>query len=173
MRYFVTLDGEEHAVDVSELPGGGYDVHLIDPGTGTRSAAVDVDVVARGGLLNLRVAGRVLDLVVDGEPPSLDVFASGHRALLQVESARMRAAASVRGAKPGAGAGAVLSPMPGKVVKVLVAQGDEVEIGAPLVVVEAMKMENELVAEKSGVIAKVHVQPGDAVEGGAQLITIA
>jgi methylmalonyl-CoA carboxyltransferase small subunit len=63
--------------------------------------------------------------------------------------------------------------MPGKVVKVLVKEGDEVEPGRPLVVVEAMKMENELVAEAPGTVKKVHVQPGDAVEGGAALILIA
>lgn len=173
MRYFVTIDGEEHAVDVSELPGGGYDARSVDPGTGAPRTTLDVDVVAHGSVLNLRVAGRVLDLVVDGEPPSLEVFASGRRATLQVESARMRAAASVRGAKSSAGAGAVLSPMPGKVVKVLVSAGDAVEIGTPLAVVEAMKMENELVAEKAGTVQKILVAPGDAVEGGAMLITIA
>jgi biotin carboxyl carrier protein len=62
--------------------------------------------------------------------------------------------------------------MPGKVVKVLVAEGDSVDAGKPLVVVEAMKMENELVAEAPGVVKKVYVQPGDAVEGGAKLISI-
>jgi pyruvate carboxylase subunit B len=62
--------------------------------------------------------------------------------------------------------------MPGKVVKVLVKEGDEVEPGRPMVVVEAMKMENELVAEIAGTVQKVYVQPGDAVEGGARLVTI-
>jgi biotin carboxyl carrier protein len=62
--------------------------------------------------------------------------------------------------------------MPGKVVKVLVGQGDTVSSGTALVVVEAMKMENELVAERDGTVKEVFVNPGDAVEGGARLILI-
>ena len=62
--------------------------------------------------------------------------------------------------------------MPGKVVKVLVAEGDEVAAGVPVVVVEAMKMENELASTRAGVVQKVHVKPGDAVEGGARLVTV-
>ena len=62
--------------------------------------------------------------------------------------------------------------MPGKVVKVLVKEGEEVQPGRPLVVVEAMKMENELVAELPGSVQKVFVHPGDAVEGGAKLVLI-
>jgi glutaconyl-CoA/methylmalonyl-CoA decarboxylase subunit gamma len=66
----------------------------------------------------------------------------------------------------------VLSPMPGRVVKVLVAEGDQVEAGAPLIVVEAMKMENELVSARSGTVRKVHVARGQTVEGGARLVEV-
>jgi biotin carboxyl carrier protein len=115
----------------------------------------------------------VFDLVVDGKAPALSVFASGRRAQVTVESAHARAAAGVRAGGKASSAGLTTSPMPGKVVKVLVKEGDEVEPGRPLVVVEAMKMENELVAEIPGTVQKVYVQPGDAVEGGAKLISIA
>ena len=71
------------------------------------------------------------------------------------------------------GDGVITSPMPGKVVKLLVAEGDEVEAGAPIVVVEAMKMENELSAPKAGTVQKLHVAQGDTVEGGARLVTVA
>ncbi len=172
MRYFVNLDGQEHIIDVAELPGGGYRLGVIGDAEGEAVQALDADVVARDGLLSVRLDGRVLDLVVDGELPDLDVYASGHRATVQVESARMRATASVRGKKGGPGEGVVVSPMPGKVVKLLVSEGDEVGEGTPLVVVEAMKMENELVAERAGVVQKVFVAAGDAVEGGARLIAV-
>src|SRR5688500_15297648 len=148
MQYFVNIDGQEQIVEVSELPGGKYDVRLItDPAAGT-STPLETEVVARPGLLNVRVNGHVLDLVVDGTLPELDVFASGRRAAVKVESARMRAADSVRSGDTKTGSGVVTSPMPGKVVKVLVKEGDEVAAGTPLIVVEAMKMENELQAEK-------------------------
>jgi biotin carboxyl carrier protein len=166
MRYFVTIDGEEHVIDVAELPGGHYDVRVAQ---GNR---LNAEIIARDGLFTMRVEGRVLDLVIDGELPELEVFASGHRASVKVESDRMRAAASVRGRGPNAANGVVTSPMPGKVVKLLVKEGDEVAEGAPIVVVEAMKMENELISPRAGVVQKVFVAPGDAVEGGARLVTI-
>jgi biotin carboxyl carrier protein len=62
--------------------------------------------------------------------------------------------------------------MPGKVVRVLVAEGDEVEPGAGVVVVEAMKMENEIATIKGGTVTKIAVSPGTAVEGGALLLVI-
>jgi biotin carboxyl carrier protein len=176
MRYFVTLEGKERAIDVSELPGGSFDVRLADTeGTGARTSGVplEVDAKSAGGALTVRVGGRVYDLVLDGKAPTLSVYASGRRAMVSVESAHQRAAAKVRsGDRAGGNKGLIASPMPGKVVKVLVKEGDEVETGKPIVVVEAMKMENELVAETTGVVQKVYVQPGDAVEGGARLVLI-
>ena len=62
--------------------------------------------------------------------------------------------------------------MPGRVLKVLVAEGDAVSSGDALVVVEAMKMENELGATRSGTVRKIHVTPGQTVESGARLVEI-
>jgi biotin carboxyl carrier protein len=63
--------------------------------------------------------------------------------------------------------------MPGRVVKVLVAKGDAVEPGKGLVVLEAMKMENEVRAKIAGTVADVHVVAGATVEGNAKLVTLA
>jgi biotin carboxyl carrier protein len=62
--------------------------------------------------------------------------------------------------------------MPGRIVKVLVRPGDRVEAGQGLVVVEAMKMENELRAQGRGVVEQIHVAAGDRVEKGAPLVTL-
>ncbi len=62
--------------------------------------------------------------------------------------------------------------MPGKVVRVLVAPGDEVELGQGLVVVEAMKMENEITAPRPGRVASVDVSAGQNVEMGARLVVL-
>jgi glutaconyl-CoA/methylmalonyl-CoA decarboxylase subunit gamma len=174
MRYFVTIDGAELAIDVADLPGGGIDARLLDsadaePGTGRRLGA-EVSEHERG--LTIRLEGRVFDLLIEGRPPELQVFASGRRASVRVESERQRAAAAVRGPGTSASGGLVTSPMPGKVAKVLVAEGDPVEAGTPLVVVEAMKMENELVSSHSGVVHAIFVKPGDTVDGGAQLVEV-
>lgn len=171
MRYFVTIDGDELTVDVHQRPGGGYRL-TVGNGDGEVLAS-DADLsVRRAGDVTVRVGSRVVDLVMDGTPPELEVTASGRRVHLRLESERMRAAAQVQRSGGGAGDGLVVSPMPGKVVKILVAVGDAVEQGAPVAVIEAMKMENELLAPCSGTIAQVFVAPGDAVEGGARLVTV-
>ena len=63
-------------------------------------------------------------------------------------------------------------PMPGKVIAVLVSEGDNVERGQGLVIVEAMKMENEVRSPIAGEVKEIKVKPGDAVEGGAVLVVV-
>ncbi len=170
MRYHVTLDplpgAQPIAVDVQDLPSGALDVHV-----GGRRVAVAV--VAVGSQLSVLVEGRVVDLTTEGAPPELGAVANGHRAYVRVESERMRAAdAAKRGARA-LGDKLALAPMPGRVVKVIVRAGDAVAPGQPLVVMEAMKMENEIRARTAGTVAQVHVAVGDTVEGGARLVTLA
>ena len=88
----------------------------------------------------------------------------------KVESERMRIRAA--GRAPGEGEGIVRSPMPGRVVRFVVREGDTVELGAPVVVVEAMKMENELAATRAGVVKRLAVAPGATVESRAILLEI-
>lgn len=68
--------------------------------------------------------------------------------------------------------GAVVAMMPGQVTRLLVEEGERVEEGQPVCVLEAMKMENELRAERDGVIKAIHVRPGDDVEKGQALVEI-
>jgi acetyl-CoA/propionyl-CoA carboxylase biotin carboxyl carrier protein len=82
-----------------------------------------------------------------------------------VELARRRRERAAQGPS-GAGSEAVVSPMQGTVLKVEVAEGEEVETGRVLCVVEAMKMENEIAAHRSGTVAELSVTPGDAVASG-------
>jgi biotin carboxyl carrier protein len=165
LRYFVTFPQAESPVevDVRELPSGQLEVLLA-------GQPVDVDLVAVRGALSLRVDGRVVDLTTEGTPPDIGVVASGHRSYLRVESARQRAAAAAASHGTRIKEDLVRSPMPGRVVRVLVAAGDMVEPGQPLVVIEAMKMENELRAKHGGQVAEILVAAGAAVEGNAKLI---
>ena len=77
--------------------------------------------------------------------------------------------------EPGAGAaaGSLVAPMPGAVLRVLVAPGATVAAGDPLVVVEAMKMEHQVAAPADGTVGEVHVAPGDQVETGQLLLVMA
>lgn len=98
---------------------------------------------------------------------------AGERAEIEVVDERTREIQALTARRTGGGAGGVVrAPMPGLVVRVDVTEGQVVAVGTGLVVVEAMKMENELRATRGGVVAKVHVQPGTAVEKGTPLVTL-
>jgi biotin carboxyl carrier protein len=168
MRYYVTLDPENPPieVDVRDLPSGALEVHV----DGRR---VDADVVAIGAQLSVRIDGKVVDLTTEGSPPDLGAIASGQRAYVRVESDRQRAADAAKKGARGTSEKQVVSPMPGRIVKVLVHKGDEVAVGQPLIVMEAMKMENEVRARVAGTVTEVHVAAGATVEGSAKLLTLA
>jgi biotin carboxyl carrier protein len=76
------------------------------------------------------------------------------------------------GAAAGSGPLRIVAPMPGKVVRVLVKAGDPVRARQAVVVVEAMKMENELRADRDGTVAEIHTREGMSVEAGALLVVI-
>ncbi len=168
MRYFVSLaEGVSPLeIDLKELPSGALEVTA----NGKR---VDVDLAIVGSALSVRVDGHVVDLTTEGTPPDLGVIASGHRSYVRVESDRQRAAAAASKRTGGAADNLVRSPMPGRVVRVLVAVGDEVTLGQSLVVIEAMKMENEIKAKAPGKVSEIHVKAGDTVERNAKLFSFA
>lgn len=141
----VWVDGVEQPVDARALRPGTWSVLL-----GGRSYVVDLDRRRTG------IAASIGDSEV----------------LLRVEDAlhkRLAATASTRTAARGE---SIRAPIAGKVVKVLVALGDQVPAGAAVVVLEAMKMENELTAERGGVVSALHKVAGQAVDTGDLLIEI-
>ena len=83
-----------------------------------------------------------------------------------------RRSAHAEGALHGHGQVTIVAPMPGRVVRVLVAAGDQVDARQPVVVVEAMKMENELRAPRAGRVKEIAVAPGTSVEAGRVLAVI-
>jgi len=82
------------------------------------------------------------------------------------------AAAPVPTAAPATAPGIVVAPMAGKVLKVPVSKGDAIKAGQVVVVLEAMKMETDVLAAADGIVAEVHVKEGDAVEAGAALVKV-
>jgi biotin carboxyl carrier protein len=166
MRYHVKFpSGEEIPVEVQSLPTGEVRVSV----NGETLAA---DVLDAEGAVNVRIDGRVVDLLIEGTPPDVGVVTRGARFYAKVESDRLRAMNAALGPKSHVGEGLITSPMNGRVLKVLVSEGDTITAGTPLVVVEAMKMENEILASRDGKVARVHVTPGSTVESGAKLVEI-
>ena len=91
---------------------------------------------------------------------------------VELEDERERAAHAAESAR-GKGGGDVKAVMPGVVVDVLVAEGDEVEEGQALLILEAMKMQNEIGAPGDGIVKALHTSAGDAVGAGDKLVTLA
>jgi acetyl-CoA/propionyl-CoA carboxylase biotin carboxyl carrier protein len=116
----------------------------------------------------VEVDGRLFEVKV-WLPESPELPVGGGAAPAKGRSGRPRSAGGGAGA---AGSGEVASPMQGTIVKTLVSVGDAVEIGQAVVVLEAMKMENHINAEKAGTISEVRVSPGDTVGTGDVLVVI-
>lgn len=163
MKYRVSIEGVEREVDVTVTPGGGVNVSM-------DGSPVEADVERLPDGLSLILDGKVFDLAFGGKPEAMDVASRESRAVVDVQSERIRARQKKKGGL-GASGKEIRSPMPGRVVKLLVAVGDEVKAGDPCVVVEAMKMENELRAPTDGTVKALHADEGASVEGQALLVS--
>lgn len=165
MKYLVDVDGERIEVDLEGdavvIGGTRVDAHLADvEGTPVRLVTIggaQHRVVARRGAARGSYA-----LWIDGWRFDVEALDERSRAIRDLSAAT--AAAS--------GPAPVVAPMPGLVVRVQVAVGDRVEPGQGVVVMEAMKMENELRATASGTVKAVLAVPGKAVEKGAVLVEL-
>ena len=125
----------------------------------------EVDVKDIDGVLSLLIGTRSYEVTVSPTMVHVDGVP------VEVSVARTRGAAH-GAAAPEGGPQRIAAPMPGKIVKLLVKPGDTVEARQGLVVVEAMKMENELKARASGTVSEVRVAEGSLVEAGAILVVL-
>jgi biotin carboxyl carrier protein len=144
--FAVTVDGRSHEVDLICLDGSVASLRFVEDG---RSFQVSYQQ-GRDHRWRVGVREREFDFSVLTPVEAID----------EVSEAT------------GRGSSRVEAPIPGKVVAVAVGPGDEVNPGQSLVVLEAMKMENELTADRGGRVAKVHVAPGDTVDTGALLVEL-
>src|SRR5262245_64385773 len=119
MKYYVTFpSGDEIPVDVTHLPTGELRVEV-----NGKTLAIDVlDGLDASGSINMRLDGRVVDMLVEGAPPDIGVVTKARRFYAKVESDRMRAMSAALGARGNVGDGLVTSPMNGRVLKILVAE---------------------------------------------------
>jgi acetyl-CoA/propionyl-CoA carboxylase biotin carboxyl carrier protein len=119
---------------------------------------------------------RDVDVEVNGKRFAVTMFVPESAVAVSGGGGKPRAAARPRrtgtGAAAAAGSGAVTVPMQGTIVKVLVAVGDTVEAGQGVCVLEAMKMENQIAADKAGTVAEIKVAPGDSVGTGDVVVVI-
>ena len=117
----------------------------------------------------------VYSVLLDGDSYEVRVVGSaftvnGHEFEFTIDDPRQWKRSG--GAAGGQGRISLVAPMPGKIVRLLVAVGDEVTAGQPLVVVEAMKMQNELKSPRDGRVTAIRVQQNDSVNAGVVLVVI-
>ena len=168
MQYVAFVEGEELQIEVRELDGDSF---LVDFGEGPME-------------ISARVLGDTsLSLIIDHEVYDIEseltlagaenllVRGNLHQVeVLDLRKVRLRQAKQQTGLT--SGPAEIVSPMPGKVVSILAPDGTAVKIGDGVIVVEAMKMENELKAPRDGIVRKIHCSEGDAVEAGVALCVI-
>jgi biotin carboxyl carrier protein len=164
MRYHVTIGKRSHVVAVE-----GSSV-LVD------GEPVDATLTSQAGstVMRLRIGGSTHRLVPGRSDAGVRTFhLRGRRVVAEVVDERTRSVRAMAGGAAAAQrAASVRAPMPGLVVKVEVGVGESVVRGQGVAVVEAMKMENELVTESDGRVLNVRVAPGDTVEKGQVLVDL-
>jgi biotin carboxyl carrier protein len=155
-EFTLSVDGREHRI---EIHGNSVLVDGQPFVIGVENGVLTVDGIVYQVSLGKGAA------VVDGK--AYQVEAAG----MTVRATAPRKAPT-RKKQAAAGEDAVTAMMPGAILRVLVAEGEEVGSGDVVVILEAMKMENEIHAHKSGVVSRVHVAAGDSVENGQALVEI-
>jgi biotin carboxyl carrier protein len=163
--FIAKLEGREVGVEVEGAGPGLYRVRI---------DGVEQTIDAR------RLEGG-LSLLIDGENHEVSLARSGEDFDVLVENRRFRfrllteeraRRAAVRGMPESSGRREVRASMPGKVIDVLVREGDHVEAKQGLLIIEAMKMENEIKAHGPGEVKEIHVASGQAVESGEVLLVL-
>jgi len=148
-RYRVIVDGQAQLVDATRV--GRFGLSLLFDGADLSSREIQVSPGGVPGEMLVGLDGKSVTVVVDG---------------------RRTGRAAADGSAHARGEQAVVAPMPGRVVRLLVSTGDEVAARQPIVVVEAMKMENELRSPKAGHVKEIVVKAGESVEAGRVLAVI-
>ena len=166
MKFWITVAGREDEVEV-HAEGGRVLLSL-----GGRTLEADSVRLPDGEVYSLLVAGRSHVVRVSPGDEALEVAVRG--AVIPVEVRHpLERLLGQQGVRRGATQGeTIAAPMPGVVVAVRVAPGDRVEAGQPVVVIEAMKMQNELVAHRGGVVGEVLVAERAAVGAGQALLRL-
>jgi acetyl/propionyl-CoA carboxylase alpha subunit len=162
----IEIDGKLRRLDLTRNPGDNSWTAILD------GEPIGVDVCrVQPGILSLIVSGRTFRCVLDEGPLETAIQIGGQRYLFSIEDPR---SLTSRRRKAGASAGqqVIKAPMPGRIVRVLVAPGEQVAAHQGVVVIEAMKMQNELKAARAGTIAEIKTEAGATVAAGEVLLLI-
>ncbi len=164
MKYIASVKGTEFEIEIDQDKGITIDGERVE---------VDFRRLEAGGITSLLLDNRSIAATVEDRRDHWDVLIEGELYSVNVEDERAYRLNRQRGGELGEDGEAVIkSPMPGIIVTVPVAEGDHVSFGDKVVILESMKMENELKAPCNGIVSHVHVSGGDSVEKDQPLIAI-
>jgi len=166
MKFVVTIGARTETVEVSG-EAGRYRLTM-----GPEVWEVDGRLTAQG-IYSLLIGGVSYVADVSDEAGACVVDVGDDRYVIRVEEETRYIIRTKGGTAEGNGALTLVAPLPGRIVNVGVRPGDKVEKGATLLVIEAMKMENEFKSGVAGTVAEVRVTPGQAVNAGDVLVVIA
>ena len=166
MKFWVTLEGRETEVEFRTV---GEKLVLELDG---RHLEADFHRLPDGEVYSLLVDGRSHEVRISPAAGELDVTVHGATVPVEVRHPLEKMLKATQRAGVSGGSETVVAPMPGVVVALRVARGDAVEAGQPVAVVEAMKMQNELLARHGGVVSEVLVAERDSVAAGQALMRL-
>jgi pyruvate carboxylase subunit B len=176
LRYYAELEGDTWSMLVDDGPAGLQIIPLDEDGTPGAPQAADFSLVQAPGVYSLLLDGESYEVYIEPDPTHAHtwlVTLGRWRFAVQVQTDRERRLAKVTAQKAAhSGAMTIKAPMPGLVRHVSVVVGDEVHEGQRLLVLEAMKMENDIHAPRAGRVQSVQVKPGDTVDGGRVLVVV-
>ena len=167
MKYYVEVDERTFELDFQEEDELLY-VHL-----GESRLTLDLRQISQPSLYSLLVDNRSYEIFVEARGDEFNVLIGGEMFQLKVQDEWTRRLANIQ-RKSGVETGelAVVAPMPGAVVAIEVSPGDEVKRGQGLVILSAMKMENEIKSPRVGRVKSVDVSAGQTVEQGRTLVVL-
>jgi acetyl/propionyl-CoA carboxylase alpha subunit len=163
---WLEIGGKKRRVELGGMLSAGVGAGVMECAIDGRSVSVDVRLL-EPGVMSLVIDGRQYRCVLDGD----GVVIGGRRYGFEVDDPRSLEGRRGRGAGT-EGPRPVKAPMPGRVVRLLVKVGEDVEEGQGVVVIEAMKMQNELKSSKAGRVVRVAVAVGDTVGSGDVLVVV-
>jgi biotin carboxyl carrier protein len=167
MKYYATLDDHEYECTLEE-EGGAIFITV----AGKRYCA-NLAHIGRTRAFSLVLDGASFEFTLDEQEDHIELSGGAGHFHIGVLDARTHAArAKTAGARAVSGPRTVKAQMPGIVRELKVALGDKVEKGQPLLILEAMKMQNDIRSDRPGVVKALHVAAGDTVEKGAKLVDV-
>jgi len=171
MTFYLMLDGEACRVEIRTTAGGGAAEYFFARGDGALEHISAEAVMLGPGVLSMLAEGASYEARLDVAPTGSAVVLHGRRyAFSSYDPRSLQARRGAAGYDDGPRT--LHSPMPGRVLRILLAAGSAVEAQQGILVVEAMKMQNELKSPKSGTMARILVAEGETVTAGQALATI-